>query len=83
MQGVARESAILYKSGMKPGQDLILTKPLGTGTLLAALMRGKAKGDWIIKVIPKCSALPWNALLCVVHINYACFIALLHHAQGC
>ncbi|MFY0691613.1 MAG: selenide, water dikinase SelD [Paracoccaceae bacterium] len=36
-------------AGGKPGDALILTKPLGSGVLMAAEMAGKARGDWIAK----------------------------------
>jgi selenide,water dikinase len=38
---------VLHKGGMQPGDLLILTKPLGTGTLFAAHALGLARGRWV------------------------------------
>ncbi len=45
--GLAPPDVLLYKTGMQPGQVLILTKGLGTGILCAAHQQLKAKGTWM------------------------------------
>jgi selenide,water dikinase len=49
--GLVWKDATLRKSGAQPGDQLVLTKPLGTGMLLAADMRGKAKARWSMGAI--------------------------------
>ena len=51
VHGVAERSKLMKKGGMKGGQALILTKPIGTGTLFAADMRAKAEGRWVTKAL--------------------------------
>jgi len=47
VNGEVKETEIMRKGGLQPGQALILTKPLGSGIIFAADMRGKAKGAWV------------------------------------
>jgi selenide,water dikinase len=49
--GLVHPQQIIKKSGMKPGDRVILTKALGTGILFAANMRLMAKGRWIDQAV--------------------------------
>lgn len=46
VSGSARPEAVFRKDGLKAGDVLFLTKPLGSGALLAALMRGECRAEW-------------------------------------
>ncbi len=47
VNGAATGDTLIRKRGIHAGDKLILTKPLGTGVLFAAFMRGAAAGSWI------------------------------------
>jgi selenide,water dikinase len=47
VNGLVDPARALRKGGLKPGDRLVLTKPLGTGVIFAAAMRGAAHGAWI------------------------------------
>ncbi len=45
--GLADPNTLLRKAGLQPGDALVLTKPLGTGIVLAGHMRGLAHAAWL------------------------------------
>ena len=71
--GFAHAGSLLRKQGLEAGDKIILTKPLGTGTLLAAHMRGLARSDWIEA-----------ALVTMMTSNRsAALVFSRHHASAC
>ncbi len=51
VNGLVEPARALRKGGLKPGDKLVLTKPLGTGVIFAAAMRGTARGRWIAEAL--------------------------------
>ncbi|CAN5428851.1 hypothetical protein BH23VER1_BH23VER1_15470 [soil metagenome] len=71
--GLVSPGTALQKASVRPGDQLVLTKPLGTGSLFAAAMRLDAKGSWIDEALA--SMLTSNLT--------AAEIARRHHATAC
>ena len=71
--GLADPNHLWRKRGMEPGQVLILTKAIGTGTLFAADMRLRAKGRWIEAAIHSMLLSNQGAVSCLRD----------HHATAC
>lgn len=49
--GVVAPDRVLRKAGLRPGDALVLSKPIGTGILLAAMMRGLAGAPSIARAL--------------------------------
>lgn len=73
INGLVAKSHVMTKGGMKPGDAVILTKSIGTGTIFAAEMRGKAEGLWVKQAT--------NAMLKSNRLPAQCLIK--HQATSC
>jgi selenide, water dikinase len=55
--GVVHPQRVLANSGAKPGDSLVLTKPLGTGVISTAIKKGVAKQEWIAAAVESMTTL--------------------------
>lgn len=66
-------AGLMTKAGLRPGDALILTKPIGTGTLFAAHARLAAKGRWIDAALESMQVSNRAAAACLIaHGARAC-----------
>ncbi|WP_299586698.1 selenide, water dikinase SelD [uncultured Microbulbifer sp.] len=68
VNGLAERDQLLEKRGAQAGDCLILSKPLGVGTIFAAEGMGEVQGRWLQK-----------ALECMLHSNAAAAEAFAQH----
>lgn len=71
--GHGQPEKLLRKGGLEQGQVLVLTKALGTGVLMAAAMRSKAKGRWVMAACASMQQSNAAAAACLAR----------HGAMGC
>ncbi len=69
VNGLIDPNRVWRKSGLQPGDAIILTKAIGTGTLFAAEMRGKAKGRWVDAAIQSMLVSSQQAAECLQRFN--------------
>ncbi|WP_165855154.1 selenide, water dikinase SelD [Marinobacter sp. JSM 1782161] len=73
VNGLVDPAQALRKDGLRPGDALILTKPLGTGTLFAAYPRLKTRGRWIDNALEQMQLSNQRGARCLIeHGAHAC-----------
>ena len=71
--GVAEPGRVMRKAGLRAGDYLILTKPLGTGVVLAGHMRGLVRASWLqAAVASMCQSNAAAARIFMAHRATAC-----------
>jgi selenide,water dikinase len=65
VNGLINPDKVWRKQGLQPGDAIVLTMPVGTGTLFAAEMRTKAKGRWVDAAIQSMLAPSQQAAECL------------------
>lgn len=66
VNGLADRERLLRKGGLRPGDQLVLTQPLGVGALFAADMRCQAKGPWIAAALASMTQSQGPAAACLL-----------------
>lgn len=69
VNGLIDPNKVWRKSGLQPGDAIVLTKAIGTGTLFAAEMRGRAKGRWVDSAIQSMLLSNQRAAECLQRYN--------------
>jgi selenide, water dikinase len=64
--GLIHPSHVLTNGGAKPGDRLLLTKPLGTGVISTAIKKGVAKQSWIDAAVASMTTLNKTAAEIVI-----------------
>jgi selenide, water dikinase len=65
--GLIHPSQVLTNAGAKPGDRLLLTKPLGTGVISTAIKKGVAKQSWIDAAVASMTTLNKKATEIVIN----------------
>jgi selenide,water dikinase len=68
--GLVHPRKVLANSGAKPGDALILTKPLGTGVISTAIKKGKAEPAWIDAAVQSMTTLNKKAAELIAGKNH-------------
>ncbi|HGX92912.1 MAG TPA: selenide, water dikinase SelD, partial [Candidatus Tenderia sp.] len=58
VNGFADPALLMHKAGMKPGDRLLMTQPLGTGVLFAGHQQLKTRGVWLEQAIENMTQSP-------------------------
>lgn len=69
--GMVHPDAILRKGALRPGDRLLLTKPLGTGLVTTALKRGQAREEDVEAAVASMAALNQAAGLAAARLGLA------------
>src|SRR5437868_2176906 len=65
--GVIHPGQVFRNGGAKPGDRLLLTKPLGTGVISTAIKKGVAKQSWIDAAVASMTTLNKTAAEIVIN----------------
>jgi len=67
--GIVDKDKLVSGAGARPGDQLVLTKPLGTGVVSTALKAGQASSEAIEEINSMMAQLNWSASKCMLEVG--------------